>query len=243
MEKELKENRVKTYGIIIGVISLAAQHGIYLLSHFIATLIGIAPFSPKIEAIDGLIPLLPIFIIPYIWSYLYWAMGPMAVSKCKYEHFLNFMAAYLCSCLLGGLVLIFAPTYMDRVAEGLTDTSAHTGFFADLMRFWYTLDGSDMAYNLFPSFHCSNSTICMLGVLGRKEIPLWYRIYSVVITFVIFASTVCVKQHFFIDIIGGVVVAIIAYTLCTKLNAGRLFLRPIAWFKEKFGKTETAEQE
>ena len=223
MEGIRRENRVKWYGIVIGIVSALAQHAIYTLGHVLAEVIGIEPFLPKLPAIDDLIPVMPIFIIPYVWAYLYWAMAPMAASKCKKEHFYDYLAAYLFACLAGMLVLAFAPTYMDRVAEGLYEP--RSGFFAALMRFWYSLDGSEMAFNLFPSFHCLNSTMSYLAVCGRKEVPFWYRAYSLILTLLIFASTVFVKQHYVADILGGVVIAVIAFLLCKKFHAGRIFMR------------------
>lgn len=232
LDEQKKENRVKLYGVIIGLVSLALQHGIYLFAHGVATLIGIPPFLPKIDVIDNAFIVTPIFIVPYVWAYAYWAMGPMAVSKCSASHFKNFMAAYLFSCVVGAIILIFAPTYMDRVAEGLYETG--DGFFDKLMQFWYSLDGSEMAYNLLPSFHCINSTICYLGVMGRKEIPLWYRIYSLVLTLLIFLATMFVKQHYILDVISGALIAVVVYFICIRVNAGRIFDKPCEWFKKKF---------
>ena len=147
----------------------------------------------------------------------------MAVSKCKKEHFADFMAAIIVACAAGMLVLAFFPTYMDRVAEGLFVVPDNPTIFDKLRMFWYSLDGSEMAYNLLPSFHCLNSTLCYLGVAGRKEIPLWFRIYSLVITILIFASTVYVKQHYVLDIVTGVIIAVIAYIICKKFHWGRMF--------------------
>ena len=238
-EIEKKDNRVKLYGVIIGLVTLALQHGFYLLGHLIASLAGFEPFLPKIPLIDDAIMIVPIFIIPYIWSYAYWAMAPMAVSKCKFDHFLDYLASYLIACVIGCLILSFAPSYMDRVAEGLYDVN-NKGFFYDLTRFWYSLDGTKVAYNLFPSFHCLNSTISFLGVFRRKEIPLWYRIYSFVLTLTIYASTVFVKQHYFIDIIGGVLIGVIAYIVSERWHLGRMFLKPIARVKGWFHKEKAA---
>lgn len=112
--------------------------------------------------------------------------------------------------LLGAVVLVFAPTYMDRVAEGLQNPEMH-GFGVRLMQFWYSLDGGDMAYNLLPSFHCINSTISYLGVARRPEVPKWYRGYSLVMTLLIYASTLFVKQHFFLDVISGIAVALVSW--------------------------------
>lgn len=230
-----KKNKVKLYGVIIGIVTLALQHGIYLLANDLAGLIGIPAFLPKINAIDNLIPIVAIFIIPYVWSYIYWAMAPMAVSKCEFSHFLDYLAAYLFACLAGALILTFAPTYMDRVAEGLYDYSK-TDFASQLMRFWYSLDGGERAYNLFPSFHCINSTISFLGVCGRKEIPKWFRVYSLVITITIYFSTVFVKQHYVADVFSGIIIAVVTFIICKKVNAGRIFIPAINFFRKLFKK-------
>ena len=223
MAETTKSNRVKGYAIVIGIAYLILQHAFYLLGHYLATWFGFTPFSPKIELLDNMIPTLSIFIVPYIWSYAYWAMGPMAVSKCEKEHFADYMAANLVACLAGVLALAFFPTYMDRVAEGLYEVSENPTFFEKLRQFWYSLDGSAMAYNLLPSFHCINSTLCYLGVAGRKEIPKWFRIYSLITTLLIYASTVYVKQHYFLDIVTGVALGALAYFLCKKFHWGRMF--------------------
>lgn len=240
MIQNQKENRVKLYGVVLGIITLALQHGIYLLANDLAHVVGVTPFLPKIDAIDGAIPIVSVFIIPYVWAYVFWGMAPMAVSKCKFDHFLDYLAAYMFACLLGGLVLTFAPTYMNRVAEGLLDTS-RTGFLHDLRRFWYTLDGGDMAYNLFPSFHCINSAISYLGVCRRKEIPLWFRIYSLITAVLIFAATLFVKQHYILDVISGVAIAVIVFLVCKKCHAGRIFGALIARWKKITAKPETVK--
>lgn len=237
---EKNPNRVKTYGVVIGIVYLALQHGFYLLGHYIADFIGFAPFLPKI-AMDDAIPIVSAFIIPYVWAYLYWAMGPMAVSKCEKQHFADYMAANLIACAAGTLALAFFPTYMDRVAEGLYIVPENPDFFDRLRLFWYSLDGSEMAYNLLPSFHCINSTLCYLGVAGRKEIPVWYRAYSLVMSLLIFASTVYVKQHYVLDIVTGIALAAPIYFLCKKYHLGRMFApfeRAFANRKENRGKKE-----
>lgn len=217
-----KGKKIAGYAIVIGLVYLALQHGFYLVGHYLATWIGFEPFLPKI-ALDDMIPIVSAFIIPYVWAYVYWAMGPMVVSKCEKTHFADYMAANLVACVLGMLALAFFPTYMDRIAEGLYAVPDNPTIFDKLRLFWYSLDGSAMAYNLLPSFHCINSTLCYLGVAGRKEIPFWYRAYSLVITFVIFASTLYVKQHYFLDVVTGMALGAVAYFICKGFHWGRMF--------------------
>ena len=219
---EKKTRRISVYAIIIGILYAILQHGIYLMGHQLASWFGFTPFLPKIP-LDDMIPIVSVFIIPYVWSYLYWAMGPMAVSLCERRHFTDYLAACLVADVAGMLALAFFPTYMDRIAEGLYEISENPTFFDKLRQFWYSLDGSAMAYNLLPSFHCINSTMCYLGVAGRREIPRWFRIYSLVTTLLIYASTVYVKQHYFLDIVTGVALAVIAFLLCKKFHWGRMF--------------------
>ena len=235
MEQQKRENRVKLYGVIIGLASLAAQHGIYLLANTLAGVVGNEAILPIIDQIDNAIPLLPVFVIPYVWAYLFWGMAPMAASKCKPDHFKDFLAAYLIACVVGGLILVFVPTYMDRVAEGLWNRP-QTDFFEKLLHFWYSLDGCERAYNLFPSFHCINSTICYLAVAGRKEVPLWFRVYSLVIAVLIFAATLFVKQHYIIDVVSGILIAAVAFAAAKRWHLGKMFDPLVAAWNKVFKK-------
>lgn len=221
-----KSQKLRWYGIVIGLAYLALQHCIYLLGHNISGLVGNTPFLPKIPFIDDAIPIISVFIIFYVWSYAFWAMGPMAASKCESDHFRDFLAAAILAMLVGAVVLIFAPTYMDRVEEGLYKLT-DGGILDQLRVWWYSLDGGDKAYNLFPSFHCLNSTMCYLGVMRRKEISKWFRVYSFVMMILIFASTVFVKQHFILDVFAGILISVISFAVCKKWHWGRVFL-PIA---------------
>lgn len=240
---EKKKIKIKGYAVIIGIVYLILQHAFYLLGHYFATWIGFEPFFPKIS-LDYLIPIVNIFIIPYVWAYAFWAIQPMVVSNCEKQHFADYMAANLIACVAGTLALAFFPTYMDRVEEGLYLVSENPTFFEKLRLFWYSLDGSRMAYNLLPSFHCINSTLCYLGVAKRKEIPLWFRIYSLITAILIFAATVFVKQHYILDVITGIPLGIIAFVLAKKFHLGRIFNPLIRWyenFKLKHGKNKQVD--
>ena len=108
-QTEKKRRRIQGYAIVIGILYLASQHAFYLAGHYLALWFGFTPFLPKIP-LDDRIPLVSAFIIPYVWSYAYWAMGPMAVSLCEKEHFADYMAANLVACVAGVLALAFFPT-------------------------------------------------------------------------------------------------------------------------------------
>ena len=128
---------------------------------------------------------------------------------------------------------LFPDLYGDRIAEGVFVIPANPTFFDHLRLFFYSLDGSDTAYNLLPSFHCINSTLCYLGVAGRKEISIWFRGFSLVTAILIYASTLYVKQHYFMDVVAGAALAAAAYFICKKYHWGRMFA-PIERFYIKW---------
>ncbi|MBR6349947.1 MAG: hypothetical protein IKR67_05295, partial [Lachnospiraceae bacterium] len=61
---------------------------------------------------------------------------------------------------------------------------------------------------------------CYLGVRKQPEISKGFRIYSLVMTILICLSTVFTKQHYFIDIFGGLAISIICYLVVGKLDPG-----------------------
>ena len=74
--------------------------------------------------------------------------------------------------------------------------SARPGIFNKLLAVIYGADGSDIAFNLFPSYHCLISFYCYSGV-G--------------------------KQHYILDVAGGIGIAVICYLIVNKWDPGREF--------------------
>ena len=81
-------------------------------------------------------------------------------------------------------------------------------------------DGGDLAFNLFPSYHCLISLYCYLGIRRRNEVSKGIRVYSLIMTLLICMSTVLTKQHYFIDIVGGLGIALVCYFIVEKLDPG-----------------------
>ncbi len=57
------------------------------------------------------------------------------------------------------------------------------------------------------------SALCAFAVLGRKEHKVATQVGFSIFAILVFMSTVFVKQHYFIDIIGGIAVATIPYLI------------------------------
>lgn len=84
------------------------------------------------------------------------------------------------------------------------------------------------------------STLSYLGVMRRKEIPLWFRIYSLVTALLIYCSVVFTKQHYVVDIFGGIAIALVFYFLSTRFQWGRVWEQIERKFRRK-GETKHEE--
>ena len=213
---------IPLYGWIIGVVLFALQYGMYRLAIVLSEWTHTIDYAfiPKIP-FDDAIPLLPLFVIIYIFSYAFWVIGMIIVSKTSKANYINFLFVILISYLIGFLILWLWPTKMDRVAEGIMDYANSDKAFAWLLKIVYSVDGDQMAWNLFPSYHCLISLCCYLGICRQKEIHIGYRIFSIVMVVLISMSTVFTKQHYFIDIIGGLAIPLIVYPIILLINPGK----------------------
>ena len=221
-----KIRRVPRWGIITGIVYFALQYGLYRLGNTLSVVLGTIQwsFDCKIPVIDDLFPVIPVFSVIYLYSYIFWIMGPMAVSLTRKRNFANYIIGLSLAYLIGFLCFIFVPTYMDRVKEGLMEYGSKPGIFNALLNTIYAADGSEKAFNLIPSYHCLISTYCYLGVRKQPEISKGFQNYSLIMAILIVLSTLFTKQHYIIDCITGIGISIGCYILMEKLDPGKKYI-------------------
>ncbi len=217
--------QVPWWGWALGFVFFGLQYGMYRLGDLLSRVLGTisGAICPKIPVIDDLIPIIPIFAVIYLFSYVFWICGPIAASLTKKRNFINYIVGLSMAYVVGFLFFVFVPTYMDRASEGLMEQAMKPGFFNSLLATIYAADGSNLAFNLFPSYHCLISLYCYLGVRKQPEISKGFRAYSLIMTVLICLSTVFTKQHYFIDIVGGLVISIICYNIINRINPGKKY--------------------
>ena len=79
----------------------------------------------------------------------------------------------------------------------------NNNFFDFITLLIYRIDSPD---NLFPSIHCLESYICLRSTFYIKKMPKIYKALMIIMTLLVFASTVTVKQHVVADICGAIIV-------------------------------------
>ncbi len=165
-------------------------------------------------ALDDCIPFVPAFIVIYILAYVQWVVGYIVISRESPERCYRVMSGEILSKLVCFVFFLALPTVMVRPEVTGRD------LFSRLTALIYALDAPD---NLFPSIHCAESWICFRGTLGSKSIPRWYKVSMLLLTLLVFASVVLVKQHVAADILGGLMVAELGQLLAARLGLGRIF--------------------
>lgn len=159
--------------------------------------------------IDRAVPFVPEFVWIYVGCYIFWIVNYLMVGHFDKKHFYQFVTADYTSRLVCLVFFILLPTTNVR-PEVLGDSAA-----SSVMRWLYDVD---LPSNLFPSIHCLVSWFCYIGIRGRKEIPKWYRAFSCFFALLVAASTQFTKQHYIVDVIGGIGLAELMFYLSRRFQ-------------------------
>ncbi len=155
-------------------------------------------------AIDGKIPLVTPFIVVYVLAYAHWVLGYIqAANESRRVFFRIFVADLFAKLATMVIFLVFPTTAFRPEATG-------SGIFDRLTAMIYKADACD---NLFPSIHVLESWMVMHVGFYLKKVPAWYQPANIVFTILVCLSTVFLKQHVVVDILGGIVLAEAGYLI------------------------------
>lgn len=174
--------------------------------------------------IDEQIPFLSFFIIFYIGAYLQWGLSYIFHFGKSRSLCTRLAAADIMTKAVAAAFFVLLPSTIVR-------PTLDGGFFDFLVSIIYFFDEP---LNLFPSLHCTVSWLCFRSALSiRRELPRAYVWGQLVLSLLVFASTVFIKQHVFIDIVGGVALAELAWLISPCVPADAAFSRLEAVFMKK----------
>jgi membrane-associated phospholipid phosphatase len=164
------------------------------------------PFLPFEERIPFIAAAYPLYASVYLEVLL-----PLLVARTR-RAFLRTQLAVGLASLMAFAVFLAAPMAYPRPTLGLD-----SAFEAMLSAAW-TVDGPR---NTFPSLHVAIALLLYLGMRG--EVPRW-RVPLLLLALGVCISTVLVKQHFIVDVLGGAVLALLAWRLTGALMTRTVWL-------------------
>lgn len=168
-------------------------------------------YIPTSERISGgiepkifldIFPVWPVWVVPYVLSYPLWLTCLLwAMFKMEERMFRSFSLALIVTCAVSVSIFISIPTYVPQAAITGSD------IFSVLLRSIHENWGR---YNAFPSGHIYITTLLALFFirLYPHHKPIWIAILVVVSL-----STLFTAQHYLVDILGGLLVALAGYHL------------------------------
>ena len=191
----------------IPLISMVCVHGlVYYATRLVTQKMTHLDLS---LSIDGVIPFIPAFSVIYVLAFVQWTVGFILIARDSRELCRRVISGEIISKLICMALFLLVPTTMAR-PEIVSD-----GFFNRIVGTIYRLDAAD---NFFPSIHCLESWVCFRGAMQMKKSKPWYRYFTLLFSLLVFASTVLIKQHAAVDIIGGVLTAEIGQQIAQKID-------------------------
>jgi membrane-associated phospholipid phosphatase len=179
--------------------SLAAVY--FLSGYMITNHIQFFPVNKlHLFSFENSIPLIPWTVFIYITDYVYLLSVLFLLKDEKIDKFLY---SFLLLATIHFVIFAFYPTVYPRSnwPLELNSISSYILHFVRLV---------DSPHNCFPSAHIS---VCFLGVFFirrlKKELFAIFLIWAILISI----STLTTKQHYFLDIIGGIFVAALSYSI------------------------------
>lgn len=167
-------------------------------------------------AIDDKIPFIKYFVVFYVLYFVMPTLAPYMLSFFNKRKFYRLQIASLVVVIISNIV------YHVYQVKMVTHVITENDIFSKLINFIYT---SEDPLNCFPSLHAAFGTAIVFALLGEKKCPIGLKIFNAVVGIGIILSTVFIKQHYFIDIVVGSLLMIIAYII--------VYLVDIKYFKKK----------
>ena len=167
------------------------------------------PYHPVRCALDDAIPFCEWFLLPYLFWFVFLA-GSLAFAAIYAPNtFRRTMAFIMLTYIVTGIVYLVYPTCQQlRPLEFPRDN-----ILTRLTEWIYTIDTNT---NVCPSIHVIGSFAALFALLDSgvfRKRPVW-QIVCWLITILICASTVFLKQHSALDIVFALPLCLVGYLTC-----------------------------
>ena len=176
-----------------------------MVAFFLIRLVEVDHFIYPSISFDSKIPYIKFFVVPYL-SWLVWIPtmwlytlfnNKELFKKISYMLMIS-MSLYLFLAFVCPTALSLRPAFLDS-----------KDIWCRLTLFLYSL--SPETY-VFPSLHVFHSLVILYAIFqGKTKLfqNIWFRIFGLIWTILICLSTVFVRQHSIVDVLGAIVLFVV----------------------------------
>lgn len=160
---------------------------------------------------DEVIKFNSVFIIPYLYWYIYIVIGFIVILIQSRENYMRTFLSFFIGMGICYCIYYFYPTKIIRPEV------SNTSMLNYLVNIIYCVD---RPVNCFPSLHVLTTYFIMRYTKYEKTKKKFY--YTQIVGILIILSTVFVKQHFVVDVIGAMVIGEVIIYFMNKVNDERI---------------------
>ena len=197
--KSLKE---KILYVIVTLLPMAIYMVIYMPTFFwVESLTPAGGFNIIHTAIDDMIPVVEIFIVPYILWLPYLVIGMIAIAI--KSRALSRKTSYML--MTGMTIFVIISLVYPNALELRAAIPDRENIFMDLINYLHAIDTPT---DVLPSLHVYDAIVVAAGLhltFKDKKVML---VLSDILTVLIVLSTMFIKQHSIIDVISAIVLFI-----------------------------------
>lgn len=195
--KEFIKKYFPSYLIVPILVLIISNVVVYYGAKIVNELLG-RSYIDMSGGLEFATPLVPAFVFIYVAAYPFWYITYYLLCRSSKELCYNIVVTDVIAKVFCGLLFILIPT--TNVRPELPGTGASN----ILLNLIYTLDSP---HNLFPSVHCLESWICFAYVNELKDCKPWLKAFTFLFSIAICLSTVFIRQHAWIDVFAGILIA------------------------------------
>ena len=170
------------------------------LLFFLTKIIEREPYNITTN-VDKKIPYISFFVIFYVIWYALLILAPIIIIKLDNSNIKRYFFNYVMCSIISAIIYVAFPTIIIRQSNLSND------IFDCIVKFIYFVDTP--AINCFPSFHVILCLLWIDFICLNKNINKKIRYVMLFINIGIILSTIFVKQHVLIDLIGSIIVVLV----------------------------------
>jgi membrane-associated phospholipid phosphatase len=158
--------------------------------------------------LDDLIPFNEYFVVPYVLWFVYMFVAFWYFFFTSKQEFYR-----MCTFLIAGMTIsLLICTFFPNGTDLRVEVDPKQNVFCWLVHF---IHRADTATNVFPSIHAYNSIGVHSAVMNSRSLKnkLIVRRASFLLMMTICLSTVFLKQHSVVDVLGATILGLFMYSL------------------------------